>query len=141
MRALLADWNAEVLDATARALADNFILDLATSKAHCIDLLRPASYDVLIVCERLQDGSGLELLSQAEDRWPSILRVFAAEPSRLRLLKGRLSPFKLHRAIPYPLDPVQLRGVLLEARQRVEPRQHVETPADHSTPNPKPRNP
>ncbi len=119
MRALLADWNAEALEAAARALADAFIVDVATTKSHCIDLLRPASYEVLIACERLDDGSGLELLGQAEDRWPSVLRVFAAEPSRLRLLKGRLSPFKLHRAIPYPLDPVQLRGLLLEAQQRV----------------------
>jgi hypothetical protein len=120
MRALLADWNAEALDTAARALADAFIVDDATSKAHCIDLLRPESYDVLIACERLQDGSGLELLGQAEDRWPSVLRVFAAEPSRLRLLKGRLSPFKLHRAIPYPLDAVQLRGLLLQVQQRIE---------------------
>ncbi len=125
MRALLADWNAEALDAAARPLADAFMVDLATTKSHCIDLLRPESYDVLIACERLQDGSGLELLGQAEDRWPSVLRVFAAEPTRLRLLKGRLSPFKLHRAIPYPLDPVQLRGLLLEARQRIETPRHV----------------
>jgi hypothetical protein len=120
MRALLADWNAEALDAAVRALAGAFIVDVATSKTHCIDLLRPESHDVLIACERLEDGSGLELLGQAEDRWPSVLRVFAAVPSRLGLLKGRLSPFKLHRAIPYPLDPVQLRGLLLQVQQRIE---------------------
>jgi DNA-binding NtrC family response regulator len=118
MRALLADWNTETLEAAARALAGSFSLELATSKTHCIDLLRHGHYEVLIACERLRDGSGLELLSQAEERWPSVLRVFAAEPSRLRLLKGRLAPFGLHSTLAYPLDPQRLRGVLLTARPR-----------------------
>jgi DNA-binding response OmpR family regulator len=123
MRVLLADNNAEMLEATARALAGSFVIDLATTKTRCIDLLRPGRYDVLVACEQLQDGSGLELLSRAEQRWPSVLRVFVAEPARLRLLKGRLSPFKLYRALPYPIDAEHLRRVLTAAEKRsTEPR-------------------
>jgi len=120
MRALLADHDSEMLERTARALADSFVIDLARTKTGCIELLRPGRYDVLIACERLEDGSGLELLGRAERLWPDVLRVFAAVPERLRLLKGRLSPFKLYRALPYPIDAERLRGLLVAAQKRTE---------------------
>jgi DNA-binding response OmpR family regulator len=120
MRVLLADHNPEMLETTARALAGSFVIDLATTKTRCIDLLRPGSYDVLIACEQLEDGSGLELLSRAERRWPTVLRVFAADPQRLHLLKGRLAPFKLYRALPYPIDAEHLGRLLKSAEKRTE---------------------
>jgi len=111
MRALLADHDAAQLESTVRAL-EGVTLELITSKTQCIDLMRPRPFDVLIACERLVDGSGLELLSQVRERWPKTRRVFAAEPTRLALLEGRLKPFKLDRVLRYPIDPVQLRLVL-----------------------------
>jgi DNA-binding NtrC family response regulator len=111
MRTLLADCDANLLDTVAHELAP-LALDVATTKARCFDLLRPQRYDVLIACERLQDGSGLALLSEAERRWPAMRRVFAAEPRRLALLKGRLLPFKLYRMLPYPVNPARVRELL-----------------------------
>ena len=93
----------------------DFALDVSTSKTHCIDLMRPRPYEVLIACERLDDGSGLELLSQVAERWPQTRRVFAAEPRRLALLQGRLSPFGLFRTLAYPIDPTQLQLLLHQA--------------------------
>jgi len=130
MRVLLADCDPELLEGTARALASAFVIDVATTKAGCIDLLRPGRYDVLVACERLADGSGLELLSRAEQRWPNVLRVFAANPERLRLLKGRLSPFRLYRALPYPIDAGQLRRLLVAADKKSgEPRTRSRRPS------------
>ncbi len=111
MRALLADGDAKWLDRVVRELGP-LAPDIATTKAGCIDLLRPHRYDLLIACERLQDGSGLALLSEAERRWPAMRRVFAAEPRRLALLKGRLAPFKLYRMLPYPVHPARMRELL-----------------------------
>jgi len=111
MRALLADHDAAQLESTVSEL-EGVTLELITSKAQCIDLMRPRPFDLLIACERLVDGSGLELLSQVRERWPRTRRVFAAEPSRLALLKGRLKPFKLDRILRYPIDPTQLRVLL-----------------------------
>jgi DNA-binding response OmpR family regulator len=132
MRVLLADYDSEMLETTARTLAGAFVIDLATTKSRCIDLLRPGRYEVLIACERLADGSGLELLSRAERLWPDVLRVFAADPERLRLLKGRLAPFRLYRALPYPIDAEQLRRHLVAAEKRSGARR---TPA--RPPNPR----
>src|SRR3954470_24744626 len=89
MRVLVADIETEMLEAIARA----FEVDVATSKATCIDLLRANDFDVIVASERLSDGSGLELLSNVGQRWPQVLRILAIEPSRRQMLRGRLGPF------------------------------------------------
>ncbi|MEP7246896.1 MAG: hypothetical protein ABI885_24880 [Gammaproteobacteria bacterium] len=94
------------------AVARSFEIDVATSKATCIDLLRANEYDVLVACERLSDGSGLELLSQVAQRWPDVIRVLSIERTRRALLRGRLGPFKLYETIRYPVDEYELEAVL-----------------------------
>lgn len=111
MRALLADHDLPHMHSVLGKLS-GVALEVITSKAHCIDLMRPKPYELLIACERLADGSGLELLSQVAVRWPHTRRVFAAEPQRLALLHGRLKPFKLFRTLAYPINPVHLQLLL-----------------------------
>lgn len=89
-----------------------FEVDTATSKATCIDLMRANPFDVVVASERLSDGSGLELLSHLAARWPSTLRVLVIEPERLRLLRGKLGPFKLHATMRYPIEEEELETVL-----------------------------
>jgi TonB family protein len=62
--------------------------------------------------ERLEDGSGLELLGQISKKWPSVLRIFAADRQRLQLLRGRLGPFELFQTLTYPIDPERLIATL-----------------------------
>ena len=62
--------------------------------------------------ERLEDGSGLELLGQISKKWPSVLRIFAADRQRLQLLRGRLGPFELFQTLTYPIDPQKLLATL-----------------------------
>ena len=113
MRILVADHDAKMVAAIARALAGEFTIDAATSKLSCLAMLDVSEYHLIICCERLEDGSGLELLSQAGKRWPEVLRVLAIEPDRLPLLAGRLKPFRLFETVPYPLHPDKLRSVLM----------------------------
>jgi CheY-like chemotaxis protein len=108
MRVLVADQDFEMLEAVERT----FEVDVATSKATCVDLLRANEFDVLVACERLTDGSGLELLSQVTKRWPAVVRILAIEPGRRAQLRGILSPFKLFETINYPIDGKQLEAVL-----------------------------
>lgn len=127
MKILVADQDPQVLEAVARA----FEVDVATSKATCLDLLRANDFDLIIACERLTDGSGLELLSQVAQRWPSVLRVLSIESSRLALLKGRLGPFKLFDILPYPLEAEDIETVLQRAAAlpRDESEREVNEPA------------
>lgn len=111
MKILVADQDPQVLEAVARA----FEVDVATSKGTCVDLLRANDFDLIIACERLTDGSGLELLSQVAQRWPSVLRVLSIESRRLTLLQGRLGPFKLFDILPYPLEPDDIEAMLEQA--------------------------
>ena len=119
MRALLADHDLAMLEAVRRAIGSGsgIILETATSKQQCLALLSSARCEVLIACERLADGSGLELLGQVARRSPATLRIFAAEPARLALLiGGRLTPFRLYQTLPYPVTADVLLPLLVQAR-------------------------
>ncbi len=119
MRVLVADSDSEALEAIGRA----FEVDVATSKVTCIDLLRANEYDVLVAAERLEDGSGLELLSQVAKRWPDVVRILAIEPARRAMLRGKLGAFKLFDTIAYPIDESQLEGALRHAADFCAPEQ------------------
>lgn len=111
-----------MLEAVGRA----FEVDVATSKATCIDLLRANDFDVIVACERLTDGSGLELLSHVGQRWPSVIRILAIEPQRRALLRGRLGPFKLFETLSYPIDETKLEAALTRAAEAIARRQAAE---------------
>jgi DNA-binding NarL/FixJ family response regulator len=119
MRALLVDHDVAMLDSVRCAIGfdSGVVVEIATSKLQCIDLMRSAPCEILIACERLADGSGLELLSQVGRHSPATLRIFAAEPSRLALLLGgRLAPFRLYQTLAYPIDPALLLPLLVQVR-------------------------
>jgi CheY-like chemotaxis protein len=115
MRVLVADQEPEMLEAIARV----FEVDVATTKATCIDLLRANHFDVIVACERLSDGSGLELLSHIGQRWPHVIRILAIEPDRRAMLRGRLGPFKLFETLSYPIDEQKLEAALERAAEQI----------------------
>ena len=113
-----------------------FEVDTATSKVTCVDLMRANPFDVVIASERLSDGSGLELLSHVATRWPDTLRVLVIEPERLRLLRGKLGPFRLDATMRYPIEEEELETVLnrmnelmVEAEKEPEPEPPAPPPA------------
>src|ERR1700722_10821787 len=135
MRVLVVDQDSTLLTAITQTLGEYFSIDAVTTKADCLDLVRLNDFEVIVAGERLEDGSGLELLGQLARSRPDMLRIFAAERERLRLLKGRLGPFGLFRTLTYPIQPRQLLAALsaaagvdvqIEATEAAAP---AETPA------------
>jgi TonB family protein len=108
MRVLLVDHDSEGLETIARAIRGVLELDCVTSKGDALLLLRQNTYDVLIACERAEDGSGLDLLGRTTRTAVPLKRIFAAAPERLQLLGPRLAPFKVQRTINYPIDLEEL---------------------------------
>src|SRR5882757_9656063 len=115
MRVLVVDQDSASNEAIARSLRDLYTVDAVTNKGDCLDLLRSNAFEVIVATERLEDGSGLELLGQIAKKWPSVLRIFAADRHRLQLLKGRLGPFELFQTLAYPIDPERLLATLSHA--------------------------
>ena len=115
MRVLVVDQDSTLLTAITRTLGEYFSIDAVTNKADCLDLVRVNDFDVIVAGERLEDGSGLELLGQLARTRPEMLRIFAAERERLKLLKGRLGPFSLFRTLAYPIQSRQLLAALSAA--------------------------
>jgi len=134
MRVLVVDRDSLLLTEITQLLGEYFAIDAVTTKADCLDLIRANEFDVIVACERLEDGSGLELLGHLAHSRPDMLRIFAAEPGRLQLLKGRLRPFGLFRTLSYPIEPRQMLAALSAAAGIEEQIEEAEAPAEETPP-------
>lgn len=142
MRVLVVDQDSTLLTAITQTLGEYFVIDAVTTKADCLDLVRLNDFEVIVAGERLEDGSGLELLGSLARSRPDMLRIFAAQRERLKLLKGRLGPFGLFRTLSYPIEPRQLLAALSAAagiEEEVEEIEEVEAPPPAPAPVPAPR--
>jgi hypothetical protein len=134
MRVLVAGRNAKVLAKAAGTFANDLEIHTAATKAACFDLLGRVDFDLIVACETLPDGSGLEVLSHVAVNTPNTLRIFAARPATLILLKGELGLFGLFRTLPYPINFRKLWAAISLAREACaeevaaaagSPRRHV----------------
>lgn len=116
MRVLVAGRNAKVLAKAAGTFANDLKISTATTKADCFTLLARTEFDLIVACETLSDGSGLEVLSHVAVNTPNTLRIFAARPATLNLLKGELGLFGLFRTLPYPINFRKLWAAISLAR-------------------------
>src|SRR6201994_318922 len=116
MRVLVAGRNAKELAQAAGTFANDLQIHTAATKAACLALLQRAEFDLIVACETLADGSGLEVLSHVAVETPNTLRIFAARPATLELLKGELGLFGLFRTLPYPINFRQLWAAMQLAR-------------------------
>jgi hypothetical protein len=116
MRVLVAGRNAKALAQAAGALSNDLTMATAASKAAALALLDHTEFDLVVACENLGDGSGLEVLSHVAVTTPNTLRIFAARPATLELLKGELGLFGLFRTLPYPINFRALWAALHLAR-------------------------
>src|SRR5882724_6289670 len=133
MRVLVAGRNAKVLATAAGTFADDLAIETAATKAACFALLERTEFDLIIACETLGDGSGLEVLSHVAVNTPNTLRIFAARPSTLNLLKGELGLFGLFRTLPYPISFRKLWAAINLARSACAEAQPPKAVAASST--------
>ncbi len=117
MRVLVAGRNAKVLAKAAGTFANDLEIHTAATKAACFALLGRVEFDLIVACETLADGSGLEVLSHVAVNTPNTLRIFAARPATLVLLKGELGLFGLFRTLPYPINFRKLWAAISLARE------------------------
>jgi hypothetical protein len=117
VKTLLADIDGVMLQHCVARVGGRQQLALATSKAQALELLRHgAGFEVVVACDRLEDGSGLALLDDIHARWPHLTRVFCIDRHRLALVRSRLSAFRLRHTLSYPLIPAKLELLLLHLR-------------------------
>jgi DNA-binding NtrC family response regulator len=114
LKTLLADIDRAMLQHCLDRVGGRQPLALASSRAQIIDLLRHGPrVDIVVTCERLEDGSGLAVLDEVHGRWPHLIRVFCAERQRLALLRTRLSALRLRHTLTYPIKPARLELLLV----------------------------
>src|SRR3569833_1087984 len=71
MRVLVAGRNAKILAKAAGTFAVDLEIHAAATKAACFALLERAKFDLIVACETLSDGSGLEVLSHVAVNTPN----------------------------------------------------------------------
>ncbi|HTB68403.1 MAG TPA: hypothetical protein VK727_19435 [Steroidobacteraceae bacterium] len=114
MKTLLADIDSAMLQHCVARIGGRQQLAVATSKAQALELLRHGpGFEVVVACDRLEDGSGLALLDDVHARWPHLTRVFCIDRHRLAMVRSRLSAFRLRHTLTYPLIPAKLELLLL----------------------------
>ena len=115
MKTLLADIDSAMLQHCVARIGGRQQLAVATSKAQALELLRHGpGFEVVVACDRLEDGSGLALLDDVHARWPHLTRVFCIDRHRLTLVRSRLSAFRLRHTLSYPLIPAKLELLLMQ---------------------------
>jgi len=115
LKTLLVDIDRAMLQHCLARVGGRQSLTVASSKAQVLHLLRHGpSFDVIVACERLEDGSGLALLSEIHGKWPHLIRVFCSDQQRLTLVRGRLSAFRLRHTLNYPIRPTHLELMLVQ---------------------------
>lgn len=117
MRLLVAGRRAEAVARAAGAFADDLAIETAATKVAAVALLERTQFDLVLACEKLDDGSGLEVLSHVAVNSPNTLRIFAARPSTLNLLKVELGFFGLYRTLPYPINFRMVWSAIGRARE------------------------
>jgi hypothetical protein len=120
MRVLVAGRHAKLLAQAAGVRAHDLSIETVEGKAAAFALLDATEFDLVIACERLVDGCGLEVLSHVAVNTPDALRVFAARPSILEFLKGELGLFGLFRTLHYPINLQALWATIGLARSCLE---------------------
>ena len=114
LKTLLVDIDRAMLQRCLARVGTRQHLTVASSKAQALHLLRHGpSFDVIVACERLEDGSGLALLNEIHAKWPHLVRVFCSERQRLTLVQSRLKVLRLGHTLAYPIKPIQLEVMLV----------------------------
>jgi DNA-binding NtrC family response regulator len=115
VKTLLVDIDPVMLQHCVARVRGRQPLAVATSKTQAMEMLRQApDFEVVVACERLQDGSGLALLDEVHAQWPDMIRVFCTERQRLALVRPRLGAFRLRYTLTYPLKSAKLELLLLK---------------------------
>ncbi len=115
LKTLLVDIDRAMLQHCLARVGTRQHLAVASSKAEVLHQLRHGPpFDVIVACERLEDGSGLALLNDIQGKWPHLVRVFCTERQRLTLVRTRLSVFRLRYTLAYPIRPAKLELLLVQ---------------------------
>lgn len=151
---VLVEDDENVLAALSSAIAstpDMKLVHTAGTRAQALALLALAPADVLLVDLGLPDGSGIDVISAAQQAWPScaimVSTVFGDELNVIRSIEAGASGYLLKDSAPYammdeirslnaggsPISPLIARQMLVRFRQDSKP---LAAPAQPAAPSP-----
>ena len=112
-RILLAEADPKAWEQFRQALGAPWEIESVADGKAALEELAKRQYDVLVAALDLPEIDGAELLNQARNRFPQLIRfVLAAESDRERVVKGVLGA---HQFLTKPFDQATLRSTIEHA--------------------------
>ncbi len=105
---LLALADPEALPDVTRALGDGWEATSASSEADALAQLEQRSFDALLVDFNLGSSDASELLNQALEKRPEMIRFLLAYEADLALVAAKVSG--PHEILPKPVEPASLKS-------------------------------
>ncbi|WP_171060459.1 response regulator [Poseidonocella sp. HB161398] len=87
----------------------------ALSGADALAIMETVDVDVIASDQRMPNMTGIELLSQVRERWPSTVRVLLTGYSDLVAIIGAVNEGEVFRFLNKPWNQQELRSVITEA--------------------------
>jgi response regulator RpfG family c-di-GMP phosphodiesterase len=120
-KVLLVDDSQEILDGLARLMRRDFSVSTASSGSEAIEKCRSEGPFAVVVSDYQMPGkTGLELLTQVREEWPSTQRILMTAHAELDVAVGATNDGEVFRFLMKPLLHDVLRSALAEGMTRHE---------------------
>lgn len=123
---LIVDDQPGSADALAGLIEDEFRVLTAASGSHALRCLETERVDVILVHQQLPDMSGVALLVQALEQWPSVVRLMISEQPRPRGLVNEIRQAAIYQYLTGTWHPEALRLAVRNGARLRELQQHNE---------------
>jgi serine/threonine-protein kinase len=112
---LFVDDEERVLNALRSVFRDSYEVEIATSGARALELMRARKFHVLVSDQRMPEMPGVEVLRHAKELAPSMVRLLLTGYSDLAAIVGSVNDGEVFRFVSKPWDEEDLRATIAEA--------------------------
>lgn len=120
-RILVVDDEANVRNALRRCLRkENYAVTFAENPLEALDLMKAATFDLVISDHEMPQMSGLKFLEKVRDRQPNAMRIMLTGNTEQQTAIEAINHGQVFRFIPKPWDDDELRVILFHAFEHLE---------------------
>lgn len=112
---LIVDDEVDMLDFCERVLRRKFDITRTSSPEDAVTILADGSYEVLLTDQKMPRMSGLELLEQAGQAHPRLVKVLISGFTEMPDIQKAVERGSIHNYIVKPVDGARLEAAIDEA--------------------------